>query len=384
MSSGPSQNSDFMPRTGPDPTDASPIMQEKAPRRFEDPKEALEALLHWDELERDELAALEANPQHAERLRTLRALQGWMDERIATPRDGIGPCPASDELYDYGRGVGANPLPAQRRAALDAHVHSCTACEHAIEVLGARPPAVLISPREASLSIPAPVRSMPPRPARIEELEAPTPRSRFNWRPALALAASLLGALALWSIIADEGSPRLPEAPQLRGGTAGALLFPRGKVLADREALGASALPLRLELATLPGAESWRVEILRHTGGAFDAGERIAEYRSHGTEILVEDSLGVGNYTARVFALVAGLERETGAQDFEVCHDEELLVAIRGTQAGNELDRTRNLVRLLHERGYLGDARELARTLPADAERARYLGSAAAAPGGNR
>jgi hypothetical protein len=43
------------------------------------------------------------------------------------------------------------------------------------------------------------------------------------------------------------------------------------------------------------------------------------------------------------------------------------------------LERTRALVRLLHENGYLTDARELARTLPADEERERYLATGAAA-----
>lgn len=390
-----SQKADFLPLTGPDPTDASPIMQEKAPRRFEDPREALEALLQWDELEREELAALEQHPQHAERLQQLRAVQGWMDQRLSTPRPGIGPCPSPEELYDYGRGVGANPLSAERRAELEPHVHRCTACEHAIEVLATRPPAVVISPREASLPLSAPLRALPPRPSPIEELDegsamrhdAPAPRNL--WRPALALAAGLLGGLALWTLVADEGTPRLPQTPQLRGSQSGALLFPRGLLLADREALGAVALPLRIELAPLQSgdavrAERWRVELLRHAGGAFDAGLRVAEYQSSQPEILIEDALGVGHYTARAYATVAGLERECGAQDFEVRHDPQLLAELEGTQAGNELDRTRLKIRLLHERGYLTDARELARTLPPDEDRNRYLSSDGLGPARGR
>jgi|694.fasta_scaffold04362_13 hypothetical protein len=380
--SGPSQKADFLPPTGPDPTDASPIMQEKHSRRFEDPREALEALLHWDELEREELAALEADPRHAASLKTLRSLQGWMDQRIASPRPGLGPCPAAEELYDYGRGVGAQALAPERRTTLDQHVRRCPACEQAIEVLATRPPAVVISTHEASLPLSSPQRAAVPQPARIEEVEARrarSPRSQAFWGPLMALAASLLAALALWTLVADEGAQHLPAAPTLRGGSQGMLLFPRGKVLADREALGASALPLRLELAPLSGAQAWRVELVRHTGGAFDAGEPVAEYRGSATELLIEDALGAGHYTARVFATIAGLERETGAQDFELRHDPDLTLAIRSTRGASELERTRALVRLLHENGYLTDARELARTLPADEERERYLATGAAA-----
>jgi hypothetical protein len=217
--------------------------------------------------------------------------------------------------------------------------------------------------------------------------DAPAPRSL--WRPALTLAAGLLGGLALWTLVADEGTPRLPQTPQLRGSQSGALLFPRGLLLADREALGAAALPLRIELAPLQGgdamrAERWRVELLRHAGGAFDSGLRVAEYQSSQPEILIEDALGVGHYTARAYATIAGLERECGAQDFEVRHDPQLLAELEGTQAGNELDRTRLKIRLLHERGYLTDARELARTLPPDEDRNRYLSSDGLGPARGR
>lgn len=373
MSSELPKKPEFLPQNGPDPADASPIMQDRPPRRFEDPREALEALARWDELEAAELAALQANPKHAERLKTLRSVEAWLGARGNQTRAENGPCPSAEQLYDYGRGPGAAPLATGVRNQLEQHIQHCPACERHVDSLAQRPPAVLVAQPLAAPRIPTPLRPHPPRPSPIEEIDEIQARRAPTWRRSLALAASLLGALTLWTMVQGQEDSALPQAPLLRGEDHAALWFPRGKVLADRTVLGAFALPLRFELPAQVDAQSYRIELWRHTGAAFDEGQRVAELSGTQTTLLLEDALLAGHYTARVFATRAGLERECGAHDFEVVQDANLQEELARLSSNSEPQATRERVRLLHQRGYWGDARELARTLPPDAERERYL-----------
>jgi hypothetical protein len=354
------------------PTDKGSNMNPQDPgprvRKFQDPGAAIEALVRWDELAPADLRAIEADPHLAPRLETLQAVEEWLARGGAAG----GACPSAEELYDYGGGPGSQALTPEAVRRIDDHLFGCTACEELLLTLAEAPPSPLVlDPQPATIG--APRRRQPPALAPILELGRTNRRRRIQ-RVALACAASLVVGSALWLLFdARETSLRLPAAPLLRGENELALHYPRGVVLEPQSWMPAAGLPLRFELQPVAGAESYRVEILRHAGGAFDPGTPAGELRGGPGELQLAARLAPGEYTWRAFATVHGLERELGARDFVVASDPALLARLAAAAGSNELARTCERIRILHEAGDWTDARELARTLPPSSERERYL-----------
>jgi len=338
-------------------------------RKFQDPGAAIDALLRWDELPEADLREIESDPHLAPRLSTLRAAEEWL-QRGGAARD---VCPSAEELYDYAGGPGHAPLSAEAVRRIDEHLFRCTACEELLLTLADAPPSPLIlAPPLTTVS--APRRREPPALAPILELSGRARRRRIP-RVALACAASLVAAFALWTLL-DGRSPglQLPTAPLLRGENETALFYPRGPLLQGGSWMPAAGLPLRFEVRPVEQAESYRVEILRNAGGAFDTGTKAGESRGALGELVLATRLEPGEYTWRAYATVNGLERELGSRDFEVRVDAALEERLASAKGADELARTYERIRILHEAGDWTDARELARTLPPSSERERYLG----------
>lgn len=324
------------------------------------------ALVHWDELDAASLRALSGHPIHGRRLDAVQLAEAWLEDHLgADAPPAVAACPSAEELYDYSRGPGAVPVPAERRAQISRHLARCGPCEGVASELKSRPPAPLEDLPPAALDDldrallaricpPVPVLGIEKRP------------SILRWVP-LAAAASLVAFAALGREGRD--ATLLPSAEPVRGVDAWALQSPAGPLLyvpasAATELLAAGCTP-RFELAPLQGATDYFVELYRHGGGALDAGERIADLV--GPEASFAGMpLEVGRYTWRAHATVRGLDVDLGARDFEVVEAPELLEKLDGL-------RRAEAVVLLHEAGFESDARRLAKGLPQSPERDAYL-----------
>ena len=376
---------DSPPRRGPAPDlgqtmKSVPPGPRLRPDDLRDPAKTTDALLRWDELAPEELALLEQNPRTAHKLALLRAAEKHLGSGLHAS---VGECPSPEALYDFGRGPGYRPMSVDLRAEIDQHLEHCKNCELLVESLATAPPAPLVidSPDEERTRRPfapfVPTVSRPAIPI------APRARPNRNWIP-VAVAATLVVGLGLWAVRShvEAGLQGLPKDQLLRGQTAGALVSPRGSVLAPSAEL-AQRFPalqgaLGFEFGAVPQANKYRIEITRHSGGAFDAGEVLGGNESATTRVEWTKTLAPGHYTWRGFALVHGLDDELGAHDFEVQQDAELeraLLSIANETSETGEQRTLAAVRLLHDKGFYRDARELVRTLPASPERDAYLDS---------
>lgn len=372
MSDRPRENPEVSPPRDADAADARAAMRSVPhgpryrPSDLNDARTADEALLHWDELDRELLSLLAADPARAEKLSLLRRAD---DELRRGSAGAAQECPDSADLYDFANGPGAAQLAPERVAAIDRHLAACRDCEQLVATLATAPPPPLILGEEPVLERVAPV---------VRPLPAPRRAVRWGW---IAAAAVFLGVLGSLPALLERG-PRWPEAPLLRGEAAGALLFPRDRVVA-REAAIVAAWPalggaVRFEIAPQKDAGEYRVEIRRHSGGAFERGDVLATWSSSEPAFERALDLPAGHYTWEAWALVNGLETPLGARDFAVearggAHD-----ALEKLAASPEEHRTLAALERLHELGFLTDARALARSLPPSPERDAYL---ARAPG---
>lgn len=320
-----------------------------------------------------ELAPLQrrAVEQHADRcaecgpgLALLTRAQMWLESRAPSP---AGECPPAEDLYDYGGGPGATPLPPHRREQIDTHLADCADCEATVATLASRPPSPLVlDPPEPDL----PVRGRPAGDLGRGRLRALV--------PALAAAAVLLAMFFVFRETNARGpsaiSYHYPEKDVLRGAAEGDLMFPRGKVLAGEE--GGLWSELVFELVPRDRAASYVVYLTRTQGGAFEAGERIAELESGTPEVpagpVVEKLMVPGHYTWEAWAVIDGLDVHLGRRDFEVVEDEQVLAQLDRLRGEPEPERSEAILRLLHTR-YPTDARAHARTLPPSEEREAYL-----------
>jgi len=324
------------------------------------------ALVHWDELDAASLRALSDHPLHGRRLDAVQLAEAWLEDHLeAAAPPAVAACPSSEELYDYARGPGAVPVPAERRAQIDRHLIRCRPCEGLAQELKSRPPAPLADLPDGSLDdldrallaqiCPVvPVHSLEKRP------------SILRWVP-LAAAASLVAFAAL----GREGRDAtvLPVPDPVRGIDAWALESPAGPLLwiprgAANALFPAGSAP-RFELTPVQDATAYFVELYRHGGGALDAGERIADLQSE-TADFAAMPLEIGKYTWRAHATSRGLDVDLGARDFEVVERPDLIEKLDGL-------RRAEAVVLLHEAGFKSDARRLAQGLPQSPERDAYL-----------
>ena len=355
------------------------------PLRIEDLQDvavAEEALSRWDELEPALLEAIAAHPQHGPRLAMLRRADHWLEVRGG--EEWIeGECPGSEELYDYGRGPGYGPLPSARRAEIERHLIGCHDCEAIVETLSVPPPVPLESPSLSMRNrVPTPVRAARPTPSPIleEPIERPRFRALARYAP-LAMAASLVLALGIWIGILRPGDETrgFPTAPLLRGSSGGPLYYPRERVLQPGPAI-AKLFPglgsvLVFEIEPQADATGYSISIARHGEDAFAVeGEVVAELSGDAPTIRADLDLPPGSYTWTSRVVVRGLSRELGARDFTVVEDPALETELNALRELEEPARSLEAVRILHDRGYVADARAIARAMPASPERDAYLG----------
>ncbi len=337
------------------------------------------ALLHWDELDRGSLEILAAHPLHGPRLNQLQRTEAWLHESVqAETPPAVSDCPSSEELYDYGQGPAATPLPRERRAELDRHLARCRDCEALVATLTmspAIPIEELLLPQQTG-AIPSPHRQAEPSPI----LDGPRPRRGASARPRrrrqwitllpLAAAASILAVSFLApNLFRGSRNHLLPEAELMRGSEVGSLIGPRGLLLWNAggqiDGLPTGSSP-RFALLAEAGASSYQVEIRRVEESGFSKGKPVATLLGDQPE-LGRQPLEAGRYTWSATATVNGILRDLGARDVEVRENAELLEQLKG------LD-TLDAVILLFESGYQTDARELARSLPPSTERDAFIG----------
>jgi len=339
------------------------------PSNADDPA-VTELLARWDELPAEGLARLAADPLHGPRLARVREVDEWLAGRLRATGD----CPDSEQLYDYGRGPGYAVLAGSKRKVIEAHLAECAACESFIETLGSSPPlplslAPVALPADEAMPSGGDPATVPPR-AEPPRLVFPVLRSRrMRWVPLAAAAAVVATTALLWNTADTVGAGTgLPGSPLLRGDAGGPLLFPRGRLLAsgpaDERPLFATA-PL-FELETIAGASLYRVIVRQHEGGAFESGRELLRLESHLPVLGCEELLAPGQYTWNAWAVVDGLDQELGSRDFQIAPDEELQRSLARLS-------DRDAVIVLHEAGYLSDARHAARRLPPSEERDAYL-----------
>lgn len=346
-----------------------------------DPKAAHDALLHWDVQDEQILRLLAQHPEHGGRLDTLQRADGWLRQRAAdsivarTQNGEYGPgpdllaCPAADELYDFGGGPGASPLPRDRQLAIDRHLATCRACDSLVATLASVPPSPLIlgggAEAPASDVAAPPIRRFP-----VRRIVVP-----------LAAAAAVVLAIGVWRAFAPTTTRAAwPAAPLLRGETADALLWPRGRVLertpASERLVPALGASFPFELAAAKGLVERRLQVFRTAGGAFDEALPVAEWTSAADASASPTALGAGHYTWKAWTRERGLDVELGSRDFEVVSDDALLRELAAILESGDADAGVRAVALLDARGFRADARVLARSLPPSAERDAYLGRA--------
>ena len=100
----------------------------------------------------------------------------------------------------------------------------------------------------------------------------------------------------------------------------------------------------------------------------------VAEWSPTSATSASSAPLAAGHYTWKAWTRERGLDIELGSRDFEVVHDDALLRELAAILESGDDDAGVRAVALLDARGFRADARVLARTLPASAERDAYLG----------
>jgi len=296
-------------------------------------------------------------------------------------------CPETEELYDFGRGPGYGYMSTERRTEIELHVSHCESCAGFAATLDSPVP-IPWTTDAGSLTVKRRSEVTPPKRRRGERMTS-RPKLRLlpslermpEWVP-VAVAAGLMvaivfatreGSPSTGEVVAGAPNSFYPELPVLRGEESSPLLYPRGNVLADETRL-AAPLPPSFELAPVEGAELYRIQLRKHAGGAFDIGTEHSVFEGETPTLSAQLSeLAPGHYTWEAWALVRGLERPLGERDFRVVVDAELAALWQELESLPEEERAVRRVALLHDHGYFGEARTLAESLPASAERDAYL-----------
>jgi hypothetical protein len=353
-------------------------------------------------LEPDRLAALEADPSTAGALDLLREAEQylWATSPLSTL-----PCLDANELYDYGRGPGYQPMATGRRFELETHLEHCGDCRELKDTLASPPPMPLVLEKVA----PAPASPPPGTPWPLREdaeqhgtsslsarlLRHPrlgprrkprawNPKGLFRLIPVgaalliLAFGMSIFQDPVFPTVYAPDGLGGYPLGPLLRGtgvSSQAPLLFPRGRLLAPTDTVGPAWLQATapvFEITPVEDASEYRVLLERLSSDAFAEGNVVERLAGPGPLLAASAALAPGDYRWEATALVRGLPRELGAMDFQVLENDALieqLIALDGDPR-----RGIHAVQLLHSKGFQSDARALARQLPASRGRDVYLG----------
>lgn len=409
-----SSSSDQSPVQGPGPLCGRPDLAER--------------LLGGDELSGPLGEQLSAHaltcPSCAVRLSLIQQAERWIaDHGTANPLGvrGTGPCPAAEELYDYGRGPDARALPKATERRIEAHLVTCEDCRSLVATLASRPPAPLFvdpvqgRPRRAALPTAPDGRAGGPGTSRgPETLQTPqtpsspaedagrsphsTPRQWLLYAAAATLAlAGLYGwrhfsggthgaerALLASGEGAIAGSIRFPDLDPLRGEFAGELRTPLGRVLAGAQ--GGTWRPLLFAVAPTPQAQSYSFQLLRlepvrapeDSGRRGDDDEWIVDQAVSETPELVWESealrrLTPGVYTWKVSALCNGMPFPIGSRTFVVQADPAGLEQLKKFEALAPNECATAVLGWLVERRYFADARAVAEALPPTEARDEFL-----------
>lgn len=328
------------------------------------PAELEQALMHWDELDKASLRVLAEHPHSRLRLAGLRKAEEWLeaggrfledqDQASASAQSApAGPCPSAEQLFDFADG-------SARAQEVELHLSQCEDCAGLIGSLASRPPSPL------SLVSDEDLRS---------ELIEPIKQRNASWVP-LLVAASLVGITLLPILrenIGAQGPSPFPSHALVRGNQSGAILFPKGRVLA-----GNSGAQPQFEVPAVDQASVYRIEVFRFTGSAFEQGEQILALESASPllNLASEQRLGLGHYSWQAFAEVRGLQQPVGdGGEFKVVHEAQLASDLEALLVADTLaaESALPLIHQLEARGFASDARQLARRLPASPERDAYL-----------
>jgi len=184
----------------------------------------------------------------------------------------------------------------------------------------------MAEPRAEGSEPPSTLRPIPS--LRPSPLASRGPRRLRRYVP-LALAASAVAAIGLWSLLVPRPTPRplFPESPLLRGAAGGPLFYPRDRVLVPSEAVRRTwptlGQALTFEIEPQPEASLYRIELSRTDGGAFARSEPIADLTSPapsdagGTvRVTASAPLPPGHYTWEAWTVVHGLDHRLAARDF--------------------------------------------------------------------
>jgi hypothetical protein len=395
-----------------------------------------ERLLGGDELSGalgEQLSAhAQTCPSCAVRLSLIQQAERWIADHGTTNPLGVrgtGPCPAAEELYDYGRGPDARALPKAAERRIEAHLVTCEDCRSLVATLASRPPAPLFAdpvqgrPRRAAPPAAADgraggpdtslghggdetlgTRASPTGDAGRSPQATPAGRPHSTRRPWLLYAAAATLALAGlygWShysrgtqgaeraLLASgegaiAGSIRFPDLDPLRGEFAGDLRAPLGRVLAGAQ--GGTWKSLRFSVAPMPEAQSYSFQLLRlePVRAPEDAGRRgnddqwIVDQAVSETPELVWESealrrLEPGVYTWKVSALCNGMPFPIGSRTFVVQADPAGLEQLRSFEALAPNEYATAALGWLVERRYFADARAVAEALPPSEARDEFL-----------
>ena len=325
-------------------------------------------LAYWDDLQNGELAELETHAVRCAvcgpRLSILKRAQEVLESTRAPEG-----CPPAEDLYDFGRGPGHQPLAAERLSEIQGHIVHCQDCRAHLATLESRPPLPLdLSPAVEAAHV--------------------GPRRRL-WIAPLTAAAGLLAAALIWEVArrpsaAAETGPEVavaatghvyPEKTTVRGIHDGPLVFPRGAVLASAD--GGPHFGLKFEMLAEEGASEYRVKLYRQTDDVFVPGELISVFRHTGPGLVAPASLSAqltpGGYTWEAWCVVDGLDKSLGRLDFDVISDPELLARLAILERLEEPQRGTSILTLLHGHHLETDLRAFAGTLPPSDDRDRFL-----------
>lgn len=347
------------------------------------------------------------------RLSLVQQAQRWLHDQVSSNRAHLHsstPCPAAEDLYDFGRGPGAQTLAPGLDGRIQAHLVECAACRDLVATLVGRPPLPLIL-RSASVARPA-AESGAGGNEPVDGFDAPpaarrAPRKIQAARPVWTFAAAAglaLAVFAAWkwqgptlgagragqgqdTIASAPGGPgaeiRFPTPPTLRGDSAPNLHYPFGNVLAAGER--GTFRPLRFEFRAQADAAHYDVSLARVLGG-FGRTEPVAELTGvqPGVELASDAAarLEPGTYVWSVVAIDARGQRRVVEEKrfFDLIDSAAAREHARALTPPTSDAAATAALEWLWQSGYHSDARSFAGDLPEGAARNAFL-LATAIPG---
>ncbi len=332
----------------------------------------IETLVRFDEATTSELAAIEEDAQSAAVLRKLRSADAYLEsgQMMTAPKTSDMP---AEQLFAFGQGE----LNAQEADVVREHLEESPQEKQWVDALRASPPPATLTwdaiDDDEGAHETTPVLAGPGSRAASKGLPG-----WIAWTP--LAAAALILAMAIGGSgprsVLDGG---LPHSPVTRSAAAEGLLFPRGRVIAATPGIPTYASQPLFEVTPVDGATQYHF-VLRDVSAqsAFSQGTVVWESRSASHQATAM-ALSAGSYVWSASAKVHNIERDLGTLSFTVMPaaavERALVVRAATVQRDKTPSMLRDDIRRLHASGFLTDAREKARSLPAGKDRDEYLAS---------